>query len=75
MLSGPWQRRRPKSHSHISCTVVSCHPCNGICKEQAHRPSDAEVCFRSGQKTKVDLGQNYLLKPSLGWAEVTMRIW
>lgn len=77
MPSGPWQGSRAKFHSHIPCTVASRHPCSGVCKEQAHVHTDPHrQRFALGvARTKVDLGQHYLLKPSLGWAEVTMRIW
>lgn len=77
MLSGPRQGWRAKSHSHISCTVASCHPCSDTCKEQARVHRDPQVHrFALGvARTKVGLGQHYLLKASLGWAEVTIRIW
>lgn len=51
--------------------------CSGICKEHARVHTDPQTQrFAWGvARIKADLGQRHPPKASLGWAEVTRRIW
>lgn len=57
------------------CFLVGGH--SGICIERAHVHTDPQTQrFTLGvARIQVDLGQHHLPKASLGWAEVTRRIW
>lgn len=50
---------------------------SGICKEHAHVHTDPQTQrFTLGvARIQVDLGQHHVPKASLGWPEVTRRIW